>query len=544
VGRAWRHRPRATRPPVWAGVALALLPANALAREPLSGRFHLTYQDTRNAGIRQEYFTQRYEATIRDRLFERNNLALTFYFDNADNLTTDLTFRRYRGLLSLENRYYLLSARYTPRQKTSPLEVIPAQETADNQLLLDVRVPQAPRLRLSYGNRDRYFEGQSAGELTELRGDLDYTYRFLTLGLNRYQSKTENASRRENTVTGGDVRVAESFGPEFGFNAGYEYRLNQERRSPGLPTDVTNHNFSGVFTSQYRRYLAATLSLNRRELHIDGAQDSRSTDDNDFLALLFFPGSPLSLELARTFLRTQSDTALTQSDYATVQALAQGEFWKRTRGRAQVSRRMDIDTINGIVPDHIYFVSVQSTLYPGVDLRADASVSERAKDTFLTDRFQSGSLLDLYLRPWNNVSLVPHIQYVRYDDELSFRHNDRAMYGLTANYFPRGGASLGVDMNRTIVTTGRQSTSNAATFNVGLRLRQRSSLNASYAINRTDFVSNRLLWGGPDTQLRTLNLMAQVWLVARGSLSLNFTDIEQNGRDASIAYTVSYRQDF
>lgn len=537
-----RLRARAPRLLFFAGAAVALVPAVA-AGEGLSGRLFLTYQDSENAGIRQEYFTQRYEATLRERLFQRNNLALTFYFDNADNLTTDLTFRRYRGLLNLENRYYLFSARYTPKQKTTPLELQPAQETMDNQLLLDIRVPQAPRLRLSYGNRERYVGGVAAGDLTELRGDLRYAYRFLALDLNRYQATNENSSRRESAVTGGYFRVAHSFGPQFGFSAGYEYRLNEEQRTPGLDSDVTNHNVSGVFTSRYRDYLAATLSLTRREIRIDAVHDRETTDDNDYLSLLFFPASPVSVELSRTFLRTVSDTSLVQSDYATAQFLAQGEFWRRTRGRLQVSRRVDINTIKGGVPAHIYSLSVQSNLYSGIDVRADATVSERLEDTPLSYRYQTRTLLDIYLKPLNTLTLVPHVQHIRYHDQVSFLHNDRANYGLSGNYFPRGPASFGADLTRSEVTTGRVSTSDAATFNVGLRLRERSSMNVSYAVNRVDYAGRNVLVNR-DAELRTLNLTAQVWVVERGSLSLTFTDIEENSRDVSVSYTVSYRQDF
>jgi hypothetical protein len=517
--------------------------ADAAVAGTVSGRLTVTYQSHEFVGIRQEYLAERFEATLRDRLFERNNLALTFYFDNADNLTTDATFRRYSGMLNLENRYYTFNARYEPKQTVSPLRFRPEQEQFASTALLDIHVRSTPRLRLYYGKRERYLEGAQNNELRELRADLTYTYKIFFLGLNRYQSESENASRRENTVTGGDFRVAHAVGRVFNFDAGYQYRLNEEEQTPGFPSDVTNHTLSGTFQGFYRRLLTATLALSRREIILDSRGQSKTTDDNDLLSLLFFPYSPVTFEMSRTFLRTETETELTRSDYGTAQVIARGNFWRRTEGRLQITKRADIDSYNGIIPDDIYYLSVRSLLYRGVDLRVDASVSERNEDAYRTDRFQTLSLLELYLQPWNNLTVIPRVQHLRFADDVSFTGNDRALYGVTANFHARHGITMGADLNRSLVTTGQQSESNSATFNLGLSLRKRSSVNLSYGINELDRL-NADPAIAPDSKSRSFNVSGQVWVVPRGSLSMTFTDVDRDDRDDSTAFSVGYRQDF
>lgn len=529
--------------PAAAAVLVLLLCTGTAAGSDISGRITVNYQSNETVGIRQEYLAERFEATLRDRIFERNNFALTLYFDNADNLTTDATFRRYSGMLNLDNRYYTFNARYEPKQTVTALQFRPEQQQYASTVLLDVHVPETPRLRLYYGKRERYLEGAQDNEIRELRGDLTYTYKILFVGLNRYQSKAENSSRRENVVTGADLRLTHAFGQVFNFDAGYQYRLNEEEATPGIPTDVTNHTLSGTFQGYYHRMLAATLALSRREIILDNAGRSETTDDNDMLSLLFFPYAPVTFELSRTYLRTETATDLTRSDYGTAQLIATGDFWRRTHGRLQITRRADIDSYNGIIPDDIYYLSVRSMVFRGVDLRLDASVSERNEDTYRTDRYQTLSLLELYLQPWNNVTVIPRVQHLRFAQDVSFTGNDRATYGVTANFYARRGMTLGADLSRSLVTTGQQSESNSATFNMGLSLRKRSSLNVSYGINEVDrFNADPAV--APDTKSRSFNVSGQVWVVPRGSLSVTFTDVDRDDRDDSTVFSVGYRQDF
>jgi hypothetical protein len=186
---------------------------------------------------------------------------------------------------------------------------------------------------------------------------------------------------------------------------------------------------------------------------------------------------------------------------------------------------------------------VRSLLYRGVDLRVDASVSERNEDAYRTDRFQTLSLLELYLQPWNNLTVIPRVQHLRFADDVSFTGNDRALYGVTANFHARHGITMGADLNRSLVTTGQQSESNSATFNLGLSLRKRSSVNLSYGINELDRL-NADPAIAPDSKSRSFNVSGQVWVVPRGSLSMTFTDVDRDDRDDSTAFSVGYRQDF
>lgn len=234
-----RETPRGAQPGYLVLAVLAWLalvaPMNAEARDKLSGRFNITYQNADRPGGRLEYLSERLEATLRDRVMERNDLAITFYIDNARDLASDQTFRRYRGMLNLQNAYYTFSARYTPRQEITPLELPNSVEILDKQLLLHIHPQNLPQIRLSYGGTERFANGHIGNKTTNVRGDLFYTYNIFSVGLSRYHTTTANAVEQKSDVTGADLRATKTYGPKFTFDAGYQYQLTESSRNPGLP---------------------------------------------------------------------------------------------------------------------------------------------------------------------------------------------------------------------------------------------------------------------------------------------------------------------
>jgi len=543
-----RGIPRRAQPGFLLPAVLALLglvaPVNTQARDKLGGRFNITYQNADRPGGRVEYLSERFELTLRDRVMERNDLAMTFYFDNARDLASDQTFRRYRGLLNLQNPYYTFSARYTPRQEITPLELPNSVEILDKQLLLHIHAQNLPQVRLSYGGTERFVTGYTGNRTTNWRGDLFYTYNIFSVGLNRYRTTSENSAQRQTDVTGGDIRAARSFGPLFTFDAGYQYQLSETRPTPGLPQDITNHNFTGVFTSRYRRLLQGTLTLNRRYLTNDtGVSAYKTTDDNDLASALFFPTSPVTFEYYQTFVRTEeADTLVSQTSYGSAQVLGDGKVWKNLTGHMQLTRRFDTNTIDGVVPDHIYFARVESRNRRGIDVRAELGVLERVEESTRRDRYDNSSMLDMYLRPWNNVTLVPRVQFTRFSDDIAFTGNDQSTYSLTGSWAARV-VNFGMNLNRSAVLTGRQSVSNAATFNVSAALRGKSSFSASYGIRETDQFATSVI---PEfyTKSRTLNVWGQVWILPRGSLSVNYTHVDPDLQPETNYVALNYRQEF
>jgi hypothetical protein len=528
---------------VLAGLAMAAFPTSIMARENFGGRFFITYQNSERSGIRREYLSERFEAILRDRLFERNDFTLTFYLDNAKDLSSDETIRRYRGQLNLQNAYYTFNARYTPRQQITALELPGGIEILDKDVLLEVRPGQnLPRVRLSYGQVERFAQNVSGNKTTNQRGDLFYTYKIFSTMLNRYVSTTANAIERKTTVTGFDLRAAHSFGPQFTFDAGYQYQLT-EIRSPGLPQDVTNNLFTGVFTSQYRRLVLGNLILNRRYMTNENGVDFDTIDDNDRISALFFPFSPVTFELSDTYLRTEQNDALeSKSNYATAQAIATGTIWRQMKGLAQLTRQMEIETVNGIVPDHIYFVRVESFNRRGVDLRAEAGVYERAQEETREFRYRNTTLFDIYVRPRRDLTLVPRATFTKFSDTVSFTGNDQAAYGLNGTWNARW-VNVGANLTHTEVTTGRRSANNAATFNVSARLRSRASVNVSYGVREGDQFATTLRPWEYD-KVRTLNIWGQVWVLPRGSVSVNFTRSENEQQTVANYVAVNYRQEF
>ena len=527
------------------GVGVAVDWKEASAGAGLGGRFWLTYQKAGEVQSQQEYFIQHYEAVLRDRLFEQNDLRLTFYFDNSKNLTDDLTYRRYRGHLDVTHRYYSFNARYTPRQQVSPLQLDQTLEASRNQLSLDIHVPNTPRLRLTYDARSQYLNQTRSVNIEDLRADLQYRYRVLELRANRWTSTSKNGNDLQTDVTGASARATKTFNEWLTAGGSYEYSLTESDRKIGPLSTVTNHTVNGLFSGRYRNVMSAVLAGSTRRLSHEDIVNTDSRDDNVNFVLSFLPTGHVRPEASHTYIMTDQNGSRITSDYASLQVLVDGNLQKRTWGRAQVTRRFDVDTQGGVLPSHIYMVSARSGLYRGIDFRGELTANEAVYDSPIVDRFQTSSLFDLYLAPWRSTIITPHVQYTRYSDELSFVHNDQETWGITVNYIPRSPRmSIGMDVNRAKVNTGFRRMDTAGSVNLSMSLRSRSSFNVSYGIRETEWYESGAGSVPGISRANTLNAHAQVWVARRGSISINYTGVDRNPEKDSEQLAVTYRQDF
>lgn len=517
----------------------------ARAAATLGGRFWLTYQQDKQPQSQQEYFIQHYEAVLRDRLFQQNDLRLTFYFDNSDNLNDDLTYRRYRGHLDLTQRYYTFAARYSPRQTVSPLELTPELDAYRNQLSLDIHVPNTPRLRLSYDKRSQFVDNTRTVDVRDLRADLQYRYRVLDLKANRWHSESRNGNTLTTDVTGASARATHAFSQWVAGTAGYDFALTESDRVIGPRSNTYNHTLSGSLSWRYRHIMNAVASGSTRRLTQEYITDTHSRDDNTNLLFSFLAGPHVRPELGHTYILTDRDGVQTTSNYATVQVLADGDVWRRTWGRAQVTRRVDIDTQGGVLPSHIYLVALRSNIHQGIDLRAELNCNEAVYDYWYTNRFTTSSLFEVYLVPWPSTTITPHLQYTRYGDDVSFVGNDQSLVGVTATWMPRyPRITLGFDANRTTVTTGFRRTDTAGSVNLSMYLRGRSTASVSYGRRETERYLSAPGSSYSFDRANTLNAQGQVWLTRRGSLSVVYTGVDRNVSGDTNQFAITFRQDF
>ncbi len=521
----------------------AALCRDARAGADIGGRFWLAYQQYKDPMEEREYFVQHYEAVLRDRLFSYNDLRLTFYFDNSDNLENDLTYRRYRGHLDLTHRYYTLGMRYAPRQKVSALELQPSLEAYRNQWSLDIHVPNTPRLRFTYDSRSQYLNDARTVDIDDVRANINYRYRLLDLRAHRWHTESRSTNSLTTDVTGAGANAVKMFGPWVSASAGWDFSLSETDRAIGPKTTTTNNTFTGSLSWRYRRLMNALAAGSTRYLNTEQVTETKNRYDNLNLILSFLPTRHLRPEVSQTYIMTEANGNRVTTNYASLQLLADGEVWRRTWGRAQVTRRVDIDTQGGVLPNHIYQVSVRSNLYRGIDFRVELNSNESLYD--LPERFQNSSVLELYLLPWRSVLITPYVRYLNRNDGITFRGNDQAVSGLTATWSPRyPRMSLGFDANRSEQTTGQRRVDTAGSVNLSLYLRERSTFNISYGIRETDRFG-----GGPGSlsglsRANTLNVQGQVWLTRRGSLSIVYTDVDRDPDNNSGQFSATYRQDF
>ncbi|UCG51935.1 MAG: hypothetical protein JSW58_17520 [Candidatus Latescibacterota bacterium] len=525
--------------------AVLLTAPEVLATGELSGRLYLTYQHAGTRRASEEFFQQQLEATLRDKLYKDHDLKLNFFLSNDHNLTSKLTHRRYRGELHLAHRYYNFSARLSPRQKITPIELEASSETLANQVAVDIHVPHAPRLRFHYGRRSRYDLGALTGRSEAYRGDLTYRVKMFDFELNRWYTEGKDGTKNTTTVTGGAARLTQPFGPGFLFRSGYDYKLTENQRNGGEKLATANHAVKALMTGKYRELVMGSFVLNSRRLVPREESRPRTSDDNlQFLATAF-PRLPLNVDLGWSYLRSKQEFRETLAEYATVQLVMEGDLREKVFGRTQLTKRFVIATRNGIIPANLFSVSLRSRIYEGVDAQGVLNVTQQEEDFAFVKRYQSHANLRFFLRPTSNIRVSPEVQFVKLSDSFSLSNFGSRVFKLVAVYSAAGRMNAGINLRKNVVTNGAQREELSATFTMGFTLRNRSSLNLSYGINDKESENG----GSPaavrvESHTTTFSVQAVVWITKRGSLSGNYTNADREGNHGSSYTSVVYRQDF
>lgn len=511
----------------------------------LSGRFYLTYQQARSPRVSQEFFQQHVEASLRDRLYKSHDLRLNFYFRNDQNLTNNLTLRRYRGEIHLAHRYYNFSARFSPKQKITPIELEASKETVENQVAVDIHIPDAPRLRFHYGTRSRYDRGTITGRSGEFRGDLTYRVKMFDFELNRWYTESKDGTKNATTVTGGSARLTQPFGQGFLLRSGYDYQLTENQRNGGEKLATANHTFKALMTGNYRQVVTGSFTLNARRLVPREESRPSTSDDNIQFMATAFPRFPLHVDLGWSYLYSKQDIRESLSEYATVQLVLEGEPRRNVFGRTQLTKRFVIDTRNGIIPANLFFVSLRSRVYEGVEAQGELNVSQQDKNFALVERYQSYANLRFFLRPRRNIRINPEIQFVKHSDSFSLNNFGRRVFKLVVVYSATSRTNAGINLRKNVVTNGTQHNEISATFTLGLALRGRSSLNLSYGINDKELKYPGSPMPVPlESRATTFNAQGVVWITKRGSLSGNYTHVDRENGPKNSYTSVVYRQDF
>ncbi|UCH83910.1 MAG: hypothetical protein JSW50_15965 [Candidatus Latescibacterota bacterium] len=526
-------------------VAALLVAVESLASARLSGRLFLTYQKTSSPRLFQEFFQQQLEATLRDRLFKDHDLRFSLYLRNDQNLTNNLTFRRYRGELQLAHRFYNVNARFSPKQKITPIELQASKETIENQVAVDLHVPKAPRFRFHVGTRSRYDRGVLNGSSSEYRGDLTYRLKMFDFEVNRWYTESENHTKNTTTVTGGSARITQPIGPWFLFRSGYDYQLTENQRNGGPRLTTDNHTVRALLNGNLKETIVGSFSLISRRLVPNGEPRPETSDDNIQFMARAFPKFPLHVDLGWSYLSSKRGFVEMLSEYATAQLLLEGQPRRNVFGRIQLTKRFVIATRNGIVPANIFFVSLRSRVYQGIDLQGELNVNQQEQDFALVPRYQSYTNLRLFMRPTRSIQINPEVRFIKHSDKLSLSNFGRRTYRIVAVYSVANRVNAGFNLRKNIITNGTQRDELAATLNVGFSLRNRSSLNLSYGINEKEIKHV----GSPtlaflDSGATTFNVQAIVWITRRGSLTGNYSNVDRRNGPGSSYTSVAYRQDF
>jgi len=529
-------------------VLLTLGAAELSATSNLSGRLIWTYQDSKTRTDEQQVFVQQYEAILRDRLLEKNDLRLSFFVNTSKNFTSDLTLLRYRGELGLANNYYRFDAIFSPRQEINALESPIDQEVTEQRYSLDVFVPNTPRVRVYYSQRARYFQGVFDGRIRDLRGDINYRWKVFEFGLNRWNAKSTNTVESNNTVSGGRFRFVQSFSPMLNVQAGYDGQLTERTRSVGLADQkTTNHTFNALVSSFYRQIYSSTFSFMSRHLTTTQLTEIKNRSDVATFQFKFLPTSPLRVDVLWNYLLTQQNGTRNLSDFASLQAVLTGPRRARWHGLVQVTQRFLLQQQgNGVIPPNLYFLTLRGNVYRGINARAEVSVAQKHPDTpSAAATYQNTSLLDLFMKPRPSWLVNFSVRAIKFSDRLYFLQNNRFEYILSTNYFARQYLNIGLDLRRTDVTTGTMQKNTSAVMTAQLQMRDRSTFMFSYGVNEIEFENQDGVASAiPLSRANNMNVQFQLWVTRRGAFSLNYADVRRlDGNDTSYL-ALNYRQVF
>lgn len=528
--------------------AAVLAPTLASANGDLSGRFYLTYQKNRTPALSQDFFQQHYEITLRDRVFDAHDIRLSLFLDNDRNLTNDLTLRRYRGQIQLSHPYYHFNANIAPRQEITPLELEPSREVTENQVALDIHLPKQPRLRLVYENRRSYDGGALVSHTTDFRGDMKYRVSIFDLGVTRWYARSRNGAPATTSATGGHIKMAKTFGSVFSIQSGYAYHLTQRQPDGGNEHSAANHTVTASMTGRYEQLVNGSFSLTSRRLRSKNEIERLDNSDTAIFQLRAFPAFPLHVDLGRSYLSAERDSKRTLADYATLGLVFEGRPRAGTFGRIRVDKRFPIDMENGGgIPADVYFASLQSRVYTGVDAQVELSVSEQDEDAVAgqVKRYQSYANLEVTCKPRSTMRFTPEVQLVKHSDRLSLRRFNQRIYRLSASYIPTGQVSIGLSVRRNELINGSRQEQTAVTFNLGLALRNRSTLQLSYGINDAKAQVDPALVSAPDNRhTTTLSAQASIRVGKVGSLTGMYTAVDQRNGPSTEYTSVTYRHDF
>jgi hypothetical protein len=369
------------------------------------------------------------------------------------------------------------------------------------------------------------------------------------MSVNRWDTRSTNSSDAATSVSGAQFRYMQSFGRMLNAQAGWQGQITERTRTLSVEDRTSTHNtFNALLSSAYQNLVWGTASwISRRVNNAFEDEDVENVNDTGVAQIKFLPTSPLRMETHWNYVSTTQNGLRNLTEYASLQAVLTGPRRARWHGLAQMTQRFKMQREGaGVVPSNLYYLTLRGNVYPGVDARAEVSIAKKNPDVATTTpKYQSVSLLELYLKPRLSWLLALNARSVNFSDNIYFTRNDRYNYGLTANYFARQYFTASADLRYNITKTGVPRSDTSIVLNASLTMRGRSSIMFSYGVNEVNFdVEDDPTGVTLDSRSNHLNFHAQVWITKSGVVSLMYTDVSRDDGTDNSFLTLNYRQDF
>ncbi len=367
----------------------------------------------------------------------RFDLGASLRYDSQFSYESDIFRTRTFGELS--SRSWRLHGQFVPWQRTQPASDIPGRR--DLQLGMNVMVPRAPQLALTYTRADRRTRAGESG-VEDARADLSYGTGPIAarVGVRRLESRAAGFEAPSRTHEYRAGLNGSSAWKTIAFGGDYDAILtNISSRDRQIDQDIQRASGDATW-SLHRQASLGVNGLYRWGTTRDNAVTRDTPIDETSLGarLTYLPFQSVMLNASRSYYKTTVFTGNQISDYMRLEALYQHDLVKHTALRTGLSQTLDLGSAGGSIPNSSAHLTVDGNLRQNFWVRAETRAAH-APHTDAALQWYFG--LDLRTRP--NPSTTFDVLWNRYSlPELAGVQQIERTWEIKLGYQPRSGASL------------------------------------------------------------------------------------------------------
>jgi len=407
----------------------------------LGGRLNLYYQESKFGTISNDSWNQDLNLTVRDDLFVKNQLALSYLVERKTGSMLEKAFLRHRIRTVITGTPYVFSAEYTPSYS---IMGTPGEKARRQRYLFGVSPAKYPTFNVTYENSDRY--GGSGASRIDKKAEnklaaASYSYRLAAVrGSFRERSNSDrytSENRRQVTEGTGEVSLEQGLGRLGSVMTSYNGFFSEEDIAGGGGADVRIDNVRGLVGLHFTDFVSLSASYLGNSIRRTEADITKSSSQELYSSLSVTPTDYLNVQLSRNIRESEDEGVRAYSDYLRAQGTIQGYVRANMRGRASIQRTFILRSKEGAFPSNGYFFNLDTDLMPGLQALFDLNILLSENPNVRTQRYQIRKSVDLrgYMRP--DLTMNFSLRSLTYGDRLDLFSASTHDVELDLNYRPK-----------------------------------------------------------------------------------------------------------